>query len=426
MAPSLESLGITRTPNALPANEGTFPADRAELAFRGGGLPLNPTPVATNSPPPVVPDAAASNDYRPIGQGGIIDRLKGFGENARSGPLGQAISDNSEMLLGIGAGLSTPSGGVMGPNMGAVAQGISGGMAADEQRAQQQASDQALTALFQSPQFAALSQEYRDVLAANPDLARELAIQQMGQSLAPQGDSVRPMNTEERAAWGIAADDTRPWGMDTTTGEPMIIGASGQTFNLGDQVDERPAVGTPTAGRQLVLDEETNRWTSEEIEGDVAEQKRLNDERAAVVDRASRIRNAGVVLRSIAGAAQLVSDNEKLIGIWSIPLQAINLPEAEGLLAYIDNIEGIIAVDTLLALKAAAGNGASGFGALSESELDLLKHMLGTLSTSTDPQQFIDTINDIYLVYSNIIEILQAEDVVPPGGDNNIIELVPN
>jgi hypothetical protein len=52
--------------------------------------------------------------------------------------------------------------------------------------------------------------------------------------------------------------------------------------------------------------------------------------------------------------------------------------------------------------------------------------MLGTLSTSTDPQQFIDTINDIYLVYSNIIEILQAEDVVPPGGDNNIIELVPN
>ena len=43
----------------------------------------------------------------------------------------------------------------------------------------------------------------------------------------------RPITPQERAAWGIPADDKRPYAMDES-GKPTLIGGSGVNINLGD------------------------------------------------------------------------------------------------------------------------------------------------------------------------------------------------
>lgn len=49
----------------------------------------------------------------------------------------------------------------------------------------------------------------------------------------------RPMTTQERQQWGIPAEDTRPYAM--TPKGPELIGGSGQTINIGGEVEARKA-----------------------------------------------------------------------------------------------------------------------------------------------------------------------------------------
>lgn len=51
-------------------------------------------------------------------------------------------------------------------------------------------------------------------------------------------EGTRPLTVDERRSWGIPETDTRPYAM-APGGKPELIGASGQTINVGGQIEAR-------------------------------------------------------------------------------------------------------------------------------------------------------------------------------------------
>lgn len=131
--------------------------------------------------------------------------------------------------------------------------------------------------------------------------------------------------------------------------------------------------------------------------------------RASAVDAASRLVSAIDALRSSKGYPTLGTFQGLATG--KVPYSQTADAEAQR-----DNIAGQVAISMLQSLKALSSQGASGFGALSEKELELLKNSLGSLSPRQSHAQLDASLETIRKTASRIKSPPKVGQIVRNNG----------
>ncbi len=166
------------------------------------------------------------------------------------------------------------------------------------------------------------------------------------------------------------------------------------------------------------------RWTVtgelEAIPGgpaDIAAQAKRQTEALASAEQKDK---AKLVIGKIDQALSKVSSSSA--GAGSI-LKNVPLTSAKNLDADLTTIKALLGFDQLAQMKNQSRSGASGLGALSDREMNLLVSARANLDQAQDPQQLVDRLNEVKTHYNNW---LQIEDGINPYEKNPAAPTNPN
>lgn len=150
-------------------------------------------------------------------------------------------------------------------------------------------------------------------------------------------------------------------------------------------------------------------------EGDIflsPKQRKENDEmakqeRVRQSQKDSAIQNARIQMTSLNNALSFIPEEGKGIswdtGLTGSILSLFPGTDARNLQAELDTIRSGAMLQTMQALKAASPTGATGMGALSDSEGKILRDSLGSLDTWQSPEQLRRNLNSIKSIYMNML-----------------------
>lgn len=95
----------------------------------------------------------------------------------------------------------------------------------------------------------------------------------------------------------------------------------------------------------------------------------------------------------------------------------------------IQEIKSRLGLDALLAAKATSPTGASGFGQLSDKEMEILQAQVANLDQAQSPQQLRDKLSKIVQHYNNVLSLIQGTNPYNannPAPEGVSIQLSPN
>jgi hypothetical protein len=173
-------------------------------------------------------------------------------------------------------------------------------------------------------------------------------------------------------------------------------------------------VGSIPQGYQLVTDPKTGTKRMEVIPGGPAE---VSERSADVVEQAGAEGQA-VKAGTMLDATRSVKDEIKnatfpAVGTLSRPFALYSGSAAGRVRSYVSSLQSGVALQAILKLKEASSTGATGFGALSAPELNLLVTDIGSLDPdNTEPDIFLKTIDRIESRWKSVLQDVQR--TVPP------------
>lgn len=145
--------------------------------------------------------------------------------------------------------------------------------------------------------------------------------------------------------------------------------------------------------------------TLEPIPGGPADIKAQTEKAKAELDLAVQNEKAQTVLSSISDAKALVSD-------WSTKFGSLlkNVPgtDAKALEVALKNIKANLGVDQLQQMRQISKTGASGFGALSDRELDVITTSIANLDQAQRPEDLIAALDRVATHYNNWLKLQQG------------------
>lgn len=199
------------------------------------------------------------------------------------------------------------------------------------------------------------------------------------------------------------------YGFDPAKGDYSIdYGLAGPTGG-NVTVNAPPA---PAAGWRNVFDDNGNLISQEMIPNGpawLAEQERLRKEKAASETGATTsAQKADAMLTAIEKAREAAKNGGAFaVGTLSAPMAGMSWTDAARVRGWVDTLKSGTALQALTALKAASATGASGFGALSEKELDILINQLGSLNPDGPPEIFLQTLDNIERQWKLVVSDIQ-------------------
>lgn len=178
--------------------------------------------------------------------------------------------------------------------------------------------------------------------------------------------------------------------------------AAARAFSGGVNVSVGGAAPAPAQGYQNIFDENGNLVRQEMVVGGPAWQEAQAAAAAAEAQEgaqiASGIEGAEKTLTSTRNVLDLIdnSGGQPTTGTLSIPFAALSGTPAGRIRSYVSTLQSGVALGAMQRLKEASATGATGFGALSAPELNLLISDIGALDpNNTEPDIFRETIQRI-------------------------------
>ncbi|CAK00926.1 hypothetical protein BT_0471 [Bartonella tribocorum CIP 105476] len=245
------------------------------------------------------------------------------------------------------------------------------------------------------------SNEDAQAVAQYPDLAQKV----IGNTLSPQ-EGYRTLTAEEKAEQGLPED--MAFQVSTSTGKIIPVQGGQRSIASGLGGDADSMLSKPEAGYMLVKDENApNGIRAMPIAGSGAEHKLIQEQREQEIknqkiqmqildtaERSNRILSASKELLKIVEEHPHVTG---FTGYWGSFIPGFKAKDFGHML---DSLKANIGIDALRKAKAFSPNGASGFGNLSNMELQTLQNSVAALYQNLSAEQMkkslktvIDTFN---------------------------------
>lgn len=247
-----------------------------------------------------------------------------------------------------------------------------------------------------------LTAEQRALFSAQPELFGQYAVSTM-----KPPETFRPLtDPAERTKFGIPAADQTPYQVGPDN-KVYAVGGGGTSVNIDN-------VGSIPQGYELVTDPKTGAKRMQVIPGGPAE---VSERSAEVVEQAGAEGQA-VKAETMLDATRSVKEEIKnatmpVVGTLSRPFALYSGSAAGRVRSYVGSLQSGVALQAILKLKEASSTGATGFGALSAPELNLLVTDIGSLDPdNTEPDIFLKTIDRIEARWKNVLQ--DVERTVPP------------
>lgn len=208
-------------------------------------------------------------------------------------------------------------------------------------------------------------------------------------------------------------------GVDPTTAQDQAFGGGRTVVNVGDQGQR---MGTVPPG-YAVIDDPNNPsgFRLEPIPGGPV----ATDAAAAAaqqdVQTVTNAQGAETLLDATTSIRDLIQNSgQPVTGTFSRPFAALSNTPAGKLRSYVSSLQSGVALGAMQRLKEASATGSTGFGALSEKELDILINEIGNLKPDeTEPEIFLKTIDRIEerarRVVSDIVRDVPPEKIQELG-----------
>ncbi|WP_375675164.1 MULTISPECIES: hypothetical protein [unclassified Bartonella] len=238
-------------------------------------------------------------------------------------------------------------------------------------------------------------------LVQYPDLAMKV----IGNTLSPQ-EGYRTLTSEEKAEQGLPEDMT--FQVSTSTGKiiPVQGGQRSTASGLGGNTDNM--LSKPEAGYMLIKDENAPHGIrAMPIAGSGAEHKLIQEQKEEerkeqqvkmqILDTADR---SNRILSSSKELLKIVEEHPHVVGFTGSIMSFLPNSKAKDFGHMLDSLKASIGLDALRKAKAFSPNGASGFGNLSNMELQALQNSVAALYQDLSAEQMkkslktvIDTFN---------------------------------
>ena len=230
-----------------------------------------------------------------------------------------------------------------------------------------------------------LSEQERAWYRENPDQFDPMALREGGEST----DDIREYNFAVGQGYkGSLTDFMR---------DMKTAGAT--------RIDARQ-MGTVPPGYKANYDDTGNVTSLEPIPGGPVAAEQAAAEKQAEVGVATEVDKAATMLDAVDGIKAIAKDADTPItGTASIPFALYSGTPAGKVRSYVGTLQSGVALGAMMRLKQASATGATGFGNLSEKELQLLIDDIGALNPdNTDPEIFMQTINRIETRWQRVID----------------------
>lgn len=174
------------------------------------------------------------------------------------------------------------------------------------------------------------------------------------------------------------------------------VGGGGTTINMPDQI------GTIPPGYKVDYDANNRPISMSPIEGSPAAQEAAAAAEKAAMGADQQQQGVDIVLSAIGDVRKrLDGSGLPATGFLGGVLSNVGGTNAGDVAASLETITGAIAIDRLMAMKAASPTGGA-LGAVTAPELDMLKASLGALQQSQSEQQFRDNLQRVEEQYLRI------------------------
>ncbi|WP_375700996.1 hypothetical protein [Bartonella sp. AA23NXGY] len=233
----------------------------------------------------------------------------------------------------------------------------------------------------------------------------DLAMKVIGNTLSPQ-EGYRTLTSEEKAEQGLPEDMT--FQVSTSTGKiiPVQGGQRSTASGLGGNTDGM--LSKPEAGYMLIKDENAPHGIrAMPIAGSGAEHKLIQEQKEEerkeqqvkmqILDTADR---SNRILSSSKELLKIVEEHPHVVGFTGSIMSFLPNSKAKDFGHMLDSLKASIGLDALRKAKAFSPNGASGFGNLSNMELQALQNSVAALYQDLSAEQMkkslktvIDTFN---------------------------------
>jgi hypothetical protein len=151
----------------------------------------------------------------------------------------------------------------------------------------------------------------------------------------------------------------------------------------------------------------------EPIPGGPADIKAQQDKEKADIALANQTDKAKSINASIDGAMTKVNN-------WSAgaggALAKVPLTQAKSLAVDLQHIKSMLGIDQLTEMKSQSKTGASGFGQLSDRELEVITSAVANLDQTQDPEQLKKSLGDIKTHYQNWLDIQAGKNPYDASG----------
>jgi hypothetical protein len=428
--------------------------DDADRALRPIGMPEPWRATGTGESPPD-DTAVASGPPPPQGRkmpGSLMDMFQPRDYAGNQIGIGDAIAQNSNSLIGLGMGLMSPRNLARGdPTQTAAAlQGFQTGSALDARRGYQQAQlqHQQRQEAFQRSQASQQQANWERQFGREPEVLRTMRATGIDPA-SPEGRALLYPKTDEWKEGKVTyREQDYPYRANLRTGQyewgpmgpPPGMGAAGGSapatnpyaggaavpFVGGGGVPSAsgawPAASTPIAGAQSAgtipapLPGMENELPSVQK---AVRQKQLEEAaKHATKDpqqEAAAKQAAGNVLTALDTAEKLSVNQGGFLpttGLVGGALKNVYQPSKD-LEKTLSTIKANVSLDKLSAMRAASTTGASGLGAVTESEHQLLQASIAALDQEQSPEQFKANLKRVRATYEWIVNRTDANQPPP-------------
>lgn len=207
----------------------------------------------------------------------------------------------------------------------------------------------------------------------------------------------RAATAEEKRQLGVAPET--PLAIEEGTGKPLVVSGNGVTVNMGSEI------GTIPPGYQAVKDPNTGRYRLEIVPGGPAEAEQATKAQKVAGSTAKQQQTADIVTDEIDRALTILEGDtwyNPATGLGAGVAARFGGSNAANLGALTQTIGSSITFDTIQQMRQNSPTGAA-LGAVSDTELGLLKAALGSVEQSQGEEQLRYNLNRLWNLYQDTI-----------------------
>lgn len=245
----------------------------------------------------------------------------------------------------------------------------------------------------------------REHVFKDKDLSAQLNQITIDENRALGGLEPLPKEPVKQADTGITQAIPKPANMPDEQYIPLLKLAEEGKGDLQRYALEKLAPGSTSVGQKNIDREEKRRKAMEAQRKSIENVKDTSNSALRTIEKIRKNLKDGILPEAgLAGKAFA----------WIPETDAYKLQE------HVNTLKSIISLESLEALKAASPSGASGFGALSEKELDTLQRKLGALNPDMGKSELLDVLGEIEPLFQRSLlrrEIFDEDlDAMPSAG----------